>query len=44
MIFIFRHGMLESLKDIASMYTPMVWNKERKQYDIDFDSAELLGY
>lgn len=36
--------MIVALADRASFYTPMAWNEDRKQYEIDFSSAELLGY
>jgi hypothetical protein len=34
--------MLVSLRDKPN-YTPMLWNKNKEMYTVDFDSTDILG-
>lgn len=35
--------MLDFIQGKINSYTPMIWNDDRGIYEIDFDSADLLG-
>lgn len=35
--------MLDFIQDKVMSYTPMIWNSKTQMYEIDFDSADILG-